>query len=109
MLQHSFLDLARIGELALLVLMLVQYIKNYVPEKIIKPYLQIASGIAFSWMGMAYTAGIADILQMPIIKLTVDGILAGMASETGYGFLSYKPDSPAFSLPRKAPPIVASQ
>lgn len=100
----SFLDLARIGELALLVAMVIQYIKDKVPEPIIKPYLQMVLGILFSWLAIAYVAGTVNPLNVPWVKVVVDGIVAALASDFGYNFLSSKPGSPAFSLPTRTTP-----
>lgn len=100
----DFLDAARIGQLALLVAIVIQYVKDKVPEWFIKPYLQMVLGIILSWLGLAYVSGAVNPFLVPWVKVIVDGIVAALVSDFGYNFLVSKPGSPAFSLPTRTTP-----
>jgi hypothetical protein len=71
----------------------------------IKPYLQLLLGVALSWWWEAYLlpAGTA-LWSVNWIFVMTNGIAAAIFADTGLNFLSAKPGSPAFSLPRKTIP-----
>jgi hypothetical protein len=90
----NFIDLARVGQLAVVIGVVVQYVKNWIPDYLIKP-LALLFGILLAYATCMY-------LQEAVRwwKIGVDGILAAMAADVGYNFLSAN-NSPPFSLPSK--------
>lgn len=81
-----------IGALALIV---IQYIKDSIPEKLIRWITVLASvSVSFIWFykeGAGYN----------YVVVIVNGAFAAFGADTGYNFLSAKPGSPAFTLPAK--------
>ena len=98
----EFLDLNRITVIAGLILAIIQYVKSKLPDWIIKPYLQLVLGIFLSWWWGAYTlpAG-TPLWSINWVFVVTNGITAAIFADTGFNFLSAKPGSPAFTLPRK--------
>lgn len=92
----DWLDLGKIGQLGIIIMMIVQYIKAQIPDKYIK-YVAIGIGILVSILCECYIGGIANI---PWIKAIVNGILAAILADTGYQFLSSKGGG-NFTLPSK--------
>lgn len=78
----NFLNMADISQIAVLTVALIQYIKPYVPEKIIKPYIQGVVAIGFSFLIQLYMG------QLNYVSAVVNGMLATLVSESGYQILS---------------------
>ncbi len=93
----AWLDLPKIGGLAVLVLAIVQYVKQYIPEKWIK-LAAIGIGIAASVACECYIGQ-----SFRIVNAVVNGVVAAILADTTYGFLSNKGDG-AFKLPSKTTP-----
>jgi hypothetical protein len=89
-------DVQAMAGIAVLALIVIQYIKNKLPENLIRWITVLVSiGVSFIWFykeGAGYN----------YIVVIVNGAFAAFGSDTGYNFLSAKPDSPAFTLPAKA-------
>ncbi|MGD0662851.1 MAG: hypothetical protein ABSD38_32770 [Syntrophorhabdales bacterium] len=86
----EFLDASKIAQIGALVLVVVQYVKVAIPEKV-TPFVSIALGILISFL-FQYYAGKFDI----VIGI-VNGVLGAVGADTGYGFLSNS-KSPQFTL-----------
>lgn len=80
----TFLDLSMITQISILVVASIQYFKKFIPEWLVKPYLQGALGIVFSYLIQAYLgAG-----SINWVFTLVNGLLAGMVAEGGYQVLN---------------------
>jgi len=79
----EFLNLGIISQIVILVVGIIQYFKPYVPEWIIKPYLQIVLGVGWSIAIIAYTGTITN-----WVFVITNGVLAGLLAEGGYQILS---------------------
>lgn len=90
----AWLDLPKIGGLAILILAVVQYIKVYIPDKWIK-LVAIGIGILASIACECYVGA-----SFRIINAVVNGIVAAIFADTAYGFLSNKGGG-IFKLPSK--------
>jgi hypothetical protein len=95
----SFIDMARVVEIGALVLIIMQYFKAGIPEKLI-PVISILVGIAVSF---AYNANIPFDQWTPnmIFVTILTGAIAAFGADTGYSFFSNS-RSQAFTLPSKA-------
>jgi len=78
-----FLDVAVISQVAFLVIAVIQYFKNHVPEWLIKPYLQVAIGLGWSFAMAAYTGPITN-----WVFVITNGILGGLIADSGYQVLN---------------------
>ncbi len=92
----DFLDVGKIAQMAALVLMIVQYIKPAIPEKLI-PVASMLVGIGISFL-FAYNVSPTGFNYVMIITY---GVFSAIAADTGYSFLSSSKSS-IFSLPSKA-------
>ena len=89
----GWMDAGRLAIIAALTLMLVQYIKSFIPEKLIKV---VAIAIAL------IVAGLMQLAEINIYaKIALYAIFAVTAADTGYKFFS-NAKSPSFTLPTKA-------
>ena len=88
----KWLDAEKIGQLALLVLAVVQYFKQGIPDKFIK-YFGMAIGVAVSIICDLYVGKIVW------IQSVFNGMVAAILADTAYGFLSSKQGT--FTLPAK--------
>jgi len=96
------MDVSRIGQLALLVLMLMQYVKNRVPEWLLKPWLQMFFGVGLSVWSVLYASPQGTLLSsLNWLVVVSDGIFSAVAADGGYQLLKNTPESPRFSLPRR--------
>jgi hypothetical protein len=95
----SFIDVKKVAEIGLLVIMIIQYFKAAIPEKII-PVVSVFLGIGISF---GYTANIpiGDWTPYQIFVTIINGAVGAFASDTAYSFLS-SGKSPAFTLPDRA-------
>ena len=95
----SFIDLQRVAEIGLLVIMIIQYFKTAIPEKLI-PVVSVLLGIAISF---GYNAQIpfSDWTPYLIFVTVINGAVAAFGSDTAYSFLSGTNSKP-LSLPSKA-------
>ena len=80
----TWLEIGKITELAVLVLVVMQYLKTGIPEKLIKPATLVV-GVLIAILGYLYAAQ-----AVPWFKAVFNGVLAGIFSDTAYGFLSRK-------------------
>ncbi len=90
----DFLDLSRIAQIGSLLIVVVQYIKKFIPDKYI-PYVSMAIGILISFL-FEYKGEKID-----IVTGIVNGVLGAVGADTGYLFLS-RTKSPQFTLPSRA-------
>jgi hypothetical protein len=89
----TWLDMAKIGGIAVLTLAVVQYFKASIPDAYIK-YFTIASGIVLAVLGDLYAGS-----KVIWYQVLINGVLAGIMSDLGYAFLSKR--GGAFVLPSK--------
>jgi hypothetical protein len=94
--QLKWLDFERIIGLAILTLAIVQYIKVNIPDKAIKVFT-ILVGVVLAILADLYVG--VPAAKIAWFKDVVNGILAAVLSDIGYGFLSTK--AGAFALPSK--------
>lgn len=80
----SILDINMITQVSLFVVAFIQYIKKFTPEWLIKPYLQGVLGIGFSFLIQQYLG-----TPLNYAAVIINGIFAGMVSESGYQILSH--------------------
>lgn len=96
----SFFDLAKIGELAIFVLMIVQYGKQWIPittPPVAMKVLTMLVGIAASILAVSYATGaVANWVQA-----IANGIMAAIMADGGYQFFSPKA-SQSLSFPSLA-------
>jgi hypothetical protein len=90
----TWLDMAKIGGIAVLTLAVVQYFKSGIPDAYIK-YFTIASGIILAILGDLYAGS-----KVIWYQVVINGVLAGIMSDLGYAFLSKKGGT--FALPSKS-------
>jgi len=90
----NFIDLARVGQLAIVVGVVVQYVKDWLPSSLIRP-IALLFGVGLAYCTCMYLGE-----AVSWWKVGVDGVLAAMAADVGYNFLSAN-NSPPFSLPSK--------
>lgn len=92
-------DVQAMAGIAALALIVIQYIKDELPEKLIRWITVLVSiGVSFIWFykeGAGYN----------YIVVIVNGAFAAFGADTGYNFLSGN-KSPAFTLPSKAPEVI---
>lgn len=88
----SFFDLAKLASVGALTLIIIQYIKEPIPEKLIK-WVTLLVGILVSFF-IEYKVGGA----LDVVVIVANGIVGAMGADGGYQFLSGT-KSPAFSLP----------
>jgi hypothetical protein len=91
----SWLDIPKIMALGGLVMLIVQYVKAYIPEKAIKPSALLI-GILVAIGCECYTSGVVGNWA----KTIINGIIAGIVSDGAYSFLSSKGGQ--FALPSKS-------
>ena len=91
----SIIDAAICAQIGVLVLMIVQYIKASIPEKLI-PVASVLVGIGISFL-FFYKAPVE---QMDFLIIIANGVLGAIMADTGYTFLSTG-KSPTFTLPNK--------
>jgi hypothetical protein len=91
----DWLDMTKIGGLAVLTLVVIQYLKGSIPVKFIKPATLLV-GIVLAYLGERYVGS-----AVVWVKIIVNGLLAGIMSDVGYGLLSNKGGSGTFTLPSK--------
>lgn len=91
----SIFDMVKLGKIAMLTMVVIQYVKEMIPEAYIRA-VAIVIGIAMSL--------ILDIQMLPtwnnFIMVAVNGIFGAILADTTYGFLS-DGKSTKFSLPSK--------
>ena len=92
--QLKWLDFERIIGIAILTLAVVQYLKANIPDKFIKVFT-ILVGVALAVLADLYVG----VPKIAWFKDIVNGVLAAVLSDIGYGFLSTK--AGAFTLPSK--------
>jgi hypothetical protein len=91
----SIIDVGTIMAMGGLILMITQYVKGAVPEKLIPvASILIGIGVAFLyyWNPQTY--------DVDWVKVVANGILAAIAADTGYNFMSGS-QSPPLSLSSK--------
>jgi hypothetical protein len=93
-----WLNAAKIGGLVVLCLAFVQYFKQYIPEKKIRLFA-VGVGIILSIAYEIYV-GNAFVGITHWVKAFVDGTVAAILADLGYGFLSKT--AGRFTLPSKA-------
>ena len=98
----SFVDVGIVAAIAVLVLMIVQYIKQFVPAKVV-PWISFPIGVGLAFM-FFYKPGVA----FNYFIVIVNGLFGAISADTGYNFLSGSKSAP-FSLSSKTngtkPPI----
>lgn len=87
-------DMTKLGKIAALTLVLVQYLKAMIPETYIKAIAMLI-GIGVS---VVIDLQLAPTYQN-IVSIIVNGVIGAVLADTGYGFLSNKNGS--FTLPTK--------
>lgn len=87
----EWLDLARIAGIGVLVLVVVQYIKTYIPDKWIK-LVAVIIGVLLSFAAVYYMGSKGPIVWNIgfVIRVILDGVLSAMLGDTAYQFLSKK-------------------
>lgn len=95
----SFVDLARVAEIGMMVLLIIQYFKKGIPETWI-PAVSVLLGIALSFGYLSNTV-IADWTPYLIFTTIVNGAVGAMGADTAYTFVS-NTKSPVATLPSKA-------
>jgi hypothetical protein len=91
----SIIDLQAIAAIGMLVLIFMQYIKDAIPDKLMRVCsLLVGIGISFLWF---YKPGNYN---FDFIMIIANGIFGAIGADTGYQFLS-PTGSPIFSLPSK--------
>ena len=93
----KWLDMQQILGLGVLTLMIVQYLKDSIPTKLIKP-ATLAVGVLMAFLSDFYVDALKDIAWF---KDITNGLLAGVMSDFGYGLLSRKAGTGLFTLPSK--------
>ena len=92
MVMPEWMSLERVGMISVLTLILVQYVKTAIPEKLI-PVASLLIAIL-----VAYLFDQAEI--NPYFRMVLYGTFATAGADTTYGFLSNS-KSPTFTLPSK--------
>jgi len=82
----SFIDVKRVAEIGLLVLMIIQYFKAMIPVKFI-PLASVLVGIGISF---GYTAQLPFSQWTPygVFVTVINGAVGAFGSDTAYSFLS---------------------
>ena len=88
----EWMSLERVGMIAALTLILVQYVKAAIPEKLI-PVASLLIAIL-----VAFLFDQAEI--NPYVRMVLYGVFATAGADTTYGFLNNS-RSPTFTLPSK--------
>lgn len=90
----SIIDLLAIGGIGFLTMMFIQYVKDGIPDKLVRVATILAGiGVGFLWYYNPQTGGIPD-----LVVIIANGVFGAIAADTGYNFLS-PTNSPAFTLP----------
>ena len=90
----AWLNLSRIAEISVVLLAVVQYVKDVIPSGAIR-YVTLGLGVLISVAAAFYTGeGVSN-----WVTVIVNGILAAVLADTGYQFLSGK--SGSLTLPSK--------
>jgi hypothetical protein len=95
----SFVDMAKVAEIGVLVLMIIQYFKRGIPETWI-PIVSVLVGILISFGYLSNTV-IADWTPYMIFVTIVNGVAGAIGADTAYSFVS-NTKSPTATLPSKA-------
>lgn len=90
----SIIDVSICAQIGVLVLMVIQYVKASIPDKII-PVASILAGIGLSFL-FFYKPGVA----INFVVVIANGVLGSIMADTGYSFISTG-TSPTFTLPSK--------
>lgn len=91
----SIIDVSICAQIGVLVLMVVQYVKASIPEKLI-PVASILAGIGLSFL-FFYKPG----TSINFVIVIANGVLGSIMADTGYSFISTG-NSPTFTLPSKS-------
>ncbi len=91
----SYIDTTKVIQLAALVLIVVQYFKTKTPKEIL-PYISLFIGVGLAFLDSSQSGGV---INYPLT--IIYGVLAGIAADTGYNFLSESKSS-RFTLPSKS-------
>jgi hypothetical protein len=90
----SIIDLTAVAGIGMLAMMIIQYIKDSLPTKLIRWCTLLAGiGVSFLWF---YKPGI----NYDFVVVIANGVLGAIGADTGYNFLS-PTNSPSFTLPSK--------
>jgi hypothetical protein len=90
----SWMNAAKLLMISGVTLSTVQYIKQFIPEKWVKP-IAIPAAILIAFL--------LEFAETNLyVKLSVYGLFAVVIADTGYKFVNNTRASPAFSLPSKA-------
>lgn len=96
----SWMDAGRLAIIAALTLMLVQYVKSFIPERFVK---LVAIPIAL------IVATLMQLAEMNVYaKIALYAIFAVAAADTGYKFLSNSKSS-SFTLPSKSQEVAGEK
>ena len=96
----SFVDLARVAEIGVLVLIITQYLKKGIPETWI-PIVSVLIGILLSFGYLSNTV-VSEWTPYLIFCTIVNGIIGAIGADGTYTFVSNAKGSPTFTLPSKA-------
>src|SRR5512139_1395274 len=93
----SLFDLPKLATIGTLTMIIIQYIKEAIPEKFITT-ATVLVGIGISFFVEYKALGSTD-----VVTTIVNGVMGAMGADSGYQFLSGGKSLP-FTLPSKSPP-----
>jgi len=91
--------MARVAEIGMLVLMIIQYLKAGIPEKLI-PVASLILGVAISF-GYLTNTSVSEWTGYIVFVTILNGVIGAVSADTAYSFVSGT-KSPSISLPSKA-------
>lgn len=90
----SIIDISIISQIGALILVVIQYVKASIPEKLI-PVASILVGIGLSFL-FFYKPGV----PIAFVAVIANGVIGAIMADTGYSFISTG-KSETFTLPSK--------
>ena len=91
----SIIDITSIASIGMLVLVVMQYIKEPIPVKLV-PVCSVLVGIGVAFLYFYKPGG----GQLDLVMIIANGVLGAVFADTGYNFLSAS-QSPPLSLSSK--------
>ena len=95
----SFMDMAKVAEIGVLVLIVIQYFKSAIPEKLI-PVISVLLGIALSF-GYICNIPFSEWTPYLVFVTILTGVAGAIGADTAYSFVSGTKSTP-ISLPSRA-------